>query len=111
KKNMPNASSLPLNICGAVSQMKTRKAGAKRAIVACTPPLMPYRNANSQYHCAGVDCPDIWAVRAFNNKRMQMTSKQSWSAYTSATSAKRQNDSERQRKSAPPQAAHSRVHG
>src|SRR5205823_7370273 len=51
------------------------------------------------------------AVRAFNNKRMQMTSKQSWSAYTSATSAKRQNDSERQRKSAPPQAAHSRVHG
>src|SRR5262249_34746162 len=60
-------------------------------------------------HCAEVDCPDVWAVRAFNNRQMKMTSNQSWSAYTSATSAKRQNDSERQRNSAPPQAAHNRV--
>jgi len=32
-----------------VRPRKTRKAGKKKAIVACTPALNPYRKAQSQY--------------------------------------------------------------
>src|SRR5712691_1121066 len=90
--------------------MKTRKARAKKAIVACTPVLRPYRNAKSQYHFCGTDGANVWAIRALSSTVRSMTIKQSCSAYTSATSAKRQNDSDTQRKSAPLQAALSRVH-
>src|SRR5262249_9125659 len=95
---------------GSVSQIKARKAGAKKPIVACPPLLRPYRNAKSQYHFCGTDDNNVWAVRALSSTVKSMRIKQSCSAYTSATSAKRQNDSDTQRKSAPLQAEQSCVH-